>query len=483
MKTIAIIGGGFSGSMAAINLSRLSHQPLRVVLINTKHPIGRGVAYGTKRTEHLLNVAARNMSAVPDHPDHFLDWLRTRVDYMDMPETQLRESFMPRSVFGDYIRSLLLGYLDPIDEHHPVQIDVIEDEVIDIVAEVDKIAEVVLSNGDIILADRVLLATGNQPPAPMHSGEKEFEHPAYCANPWSGWLNKIPENDQPIVVLGTGLTMVDVILTLVEKGWKGKVIAISRNGMIPHAQFRGIDYPEFPPEHPETLGLEKLAKLIEEHCAQLRKQGENSGIIIDRLRPYTQQIWQAFSVDEKQKFLRKYAARWNVTRHRIAQPIHEKLTDTIISGQLNVVKGTITDVSAAQDNVSVTVKKSNDKIDNIIGGLVINCTGPKSGFSQTTVPLFANLLKRGLIRADELDMGIEVGPGFTVMDAEGKRSSFLYAMGPLMKGMLWETTAVPELRGQSMRVAQVLLDEVIPEQIGEDFRFSVEEEHVIEYYI
>jgi len=423
------------------------------------------------------------MSAVPDHPGHFLEWLRTRVDYMDLPETQLRESFMPRCVYGDYIRSLLMGYLHPIGEHHPAKIDVIEDEAIDVMTEDDGTVTVLLSQGESVRADRVLLSTGNQPPAPMPSEEPAFSHPAYCDDPWSGWATKIPETEKSIVILGTGLTFVDVFLTLMEKNWQGKIIAISRNGMLPQAHFRGIDYPEFPPEHPEKMRLDELAELMETSCKQLRKQGENPGIVVDRLRPYTQQIWQAFSVAEKQEFLKKYAARWNVTRHRIAQPIHERITEAIINGQLSIVRGTVTDVSTAGADVNVTIRKPDDKTANIAGGLVINCTGPKSGFSETAVPLFANLLQRGLLRADEFDMGIEVGPDFAVIDAEGASSSILYAMGPLMKGMLWETTAVPELRGQAMRVAQVLLDEVVPTQTGEDFRFSVEEEHVIEYYI
>jgi uncharacterized NAD(P)/FAD-binding protein YdhS len=116
--------------------------------------------------------------------------------------------------------------------------------------------------------------------------------------------------------------------------------------------------------------------------------------------------------------------------------------------------------------------------------LVINCTGPCAGFSETQVPLFENLLKRGLIRPDGLDMGIDVGSEFAVIDREGRHSDCLFAIGPLMKGTLWETTAVPELRGQAMRVAQIMLEDILPAaEPGRDYRFSVEEEHVIEYFI
>lgn len=483
MKKVAIIGGGFSGTMAAVNLARLSTGPLCIQLINDKYPLGRGVAYGTKREEHLLNVAARNMSAVPDHANHFLDWLRTRVDYSDLPDPQLRETYVPRQIYGDYLRSILANYMQPIDNHHPAEIHVIESEAIDIETRFDGCAEITLKDGTIIEADRVLLATGNQPPPPVSFSGNPFSHPAYSPDPWGNWMESIPDPSQDIIVLGTGLSMIDVFLTLSEKDWNGNIIAVSHNGMIPQAHFRGIEYPDFLPPEPESLGLEKLVELLEKHCRQLQRIGENPGIVVDRLRPHTQRIWQQFLLSEKQEFLKRYAARWNVIRHRIAQPVHQRVNEAITEGRLRVVRGSITDLGELKDNVVVTLQNKAGEEQRLKGGLVINCTGPNSGFSVTTVPLFQNLLKRGLIRPDELDMGIDVAANFAVFDPDGNQSDFLYAIGPLMKGTLWETTAVPELRGQAMRVAQLLLDEVTVKAPGHDYRFSVEEEHVIEYYI
>ncbi len=97
-ERIAIVGGGFSGVMTAVNLVRLSQRPLQVTVINYQRSAGRGVAYGTRRREHLLNVAARNMSALRDEPDHFLRWLRTRSEFDTVPEIELRERFIPRMV-------------------------------------------------------------------------------------------------------------------------------------------------------------------------------------------------------------------------------------------------------------------------------------------------------------------------------------------------------------------------------------------------
>src|SRR5215510_1900485 len=110
-EAIAIIGGGFSGVMTGVNLARISQRPLHITLINQHRPMGRGLAYGTRRPEHLLNVAARNMSAFPDLPNHFLHWLRTRSEYESVPEAELRERFIPRQVYGDYLRALMHQHL------------------------------------------------------------------------------------------------------------------------------------------------------------------------------------------------------------------------------------------------------------------------------------------------------------------------------------------------------------------------------------
>jgi uncharacterized NAD(P)/FAD-binding protein YdhS len=482
MKTVAIVGGGFCGTLAAVNLVRLSSSPIQIHLINDKHPLGRGVAFGTTRQEHILNVAARNMSAVPDHPNHFLEWLRTRSDYRNLPEPQLRETFVPRRIYGDYLRGLLQNYLQPIDEHHPATITIHENEAVDIEVAENSSARIFLDDGQTLDADRVLLATGNQPPATIPTSDG-FSHPGYSPDPWSDWIERIPDPASDIVVLGTGLSMIDTFLTLSEIGWTGRMVAVSRNGMIPHAHFRGIEYPNFLPENPETLDLAELVSLLENHCKQLRNIGENPGIVVDRLRPFTQRIWQQFSLENKQDFFKHYAARWNVIRHRIAQPVHQRVTEAITDGSLQVVKGTINSLAERDNQVLVNVDSPSNGPIEVLGGLVINCTGPKAGFSGTTTALYQNLLTRGSIRPDELDMGLEVGSDFAVISSDGVRSDTLSAIGPLMKGTLWESTAVPELRGQAMRVAQLLVDEASETTSTHDYRFSVKEEHVIEFYI
>lgn len=474
MNTIAIVGGGFSGTMTAVNLSRLCDQPLRVVIINSRRPLGRGTAYGTNRSEHLLNVAARNMSALPDFPTHFFDWLRSRSEFDHVPDRELREIFAPRRIYGDYLRGLLASCMNPIDARCQVRIETIEDEAIGIEVDDDDRANVLLREHDPVAADQIVLATGNQPPRSFSSGSSLAHDYRYCADPWDEWTNRLPAGAGRIILLGTGLTMVDVVLTLSEIGWQGEIVAVSRNGMLPNSHFRGIAYEDYLPADAESLGLTGLVELVELHCDRLRRMSQNTAIAIDKLRPHTQRLWRSLSTTEKQDFLAQHAARWNVTRHRIAASIHETITEALDCGRLRICTGAIERVHPTDRSIDVETRDSNGRQAKLSGDFVINCTGPQSQFSQTPLPLFESLLESGLVCCDPLDMGIVVDDDFAVIGRDQQPSTFLYAFGPLLRGSLWETTAVPELRGQAMRVAETLLQR---EPV------VLEEEDVIEYYI
>jgi uncharacterized NAD(P)/FAD-binding protein YdhS len=454
-ETIAIIGGGFSGVMTAVNLARLSQHPIEVTIINHRRPTARGAAYGTRRMEHLLNVAARNMSAFPDLPDHFVQWLRTRSEFDAMPEVELRERFIPRMIYGDYLRGLMHQYLQSPVGAGSVRTHFIEGEAVDVAVEGEQ-AFISLANGGRVEANRVVLATGNEPPAALPGSSELQEHPAWVGNPWQAWEHRLPASGGTVVVLGTGLTTVDAIVTLRSLGWQGVVHAVSRNGWLPHAHFRGIDYPHFPPAGVDLadLGLKKLAALVEDHCARLRELGANPAIIVDKMRPHTQRIWQRFTLEEKLEFTKRYAARWNVLRHRIAPEIHAQITTAQLTGQLQVHSAGIERVRADGNQVRVLLAGGKT----LAGDLVINATGPNTKFTGTSYALLQNLLRRGLVTPDETEMGARVDADLTVIGRDGERSKTFLALGPLLRGTLWETIAVPELRGQARRVAETLLD-------------------------
>jgi uncharacterized NAD(P)/FAD-binding protein YdhS len=460
-KTVAIVGGGFSGVMTAVNLARLTAQPLDITLINHARPHGRGVAYSTRRQEHLLNVAVRNMSAFPDLPDHFLRWLQTRGEYEDEPETALRERFIPRRIYGDYVRSLMQHYLQPANDAAGPRVKFLDDEAVDITIDAGGDGAVIhLASGGSVRAERVALATGNEPPASLPGADSLAEHPAWAGNPWLPWEDRRPPDGGCIILLGTGLTTVDSLVSLRALNWKGAIHAVSRNGWLPHSHFRGIAYDDFPPSGVDLakLGLAALIALIEKHCARLREMGANPAIIVDKMRPYTQRVWQSFTLDERREFARRHAPLWNVLRHRIAPEIHQQVTAMQQSGQLSVVAAGIERVEAAGAQVSVHLRHADGALSTIAGDLVINGTGPQTRFADTQNPLLRNLLRRGLIAPDDMGMGVRVAEDHAIIAQDGQSSAALLALGPLLRGTLWETIAVPELRGQAWRVARTILD-------------------------
>jgi len=243
--------------------------------------------------------------------------------------------------------------------------------------------------------------------------------------------------------------------------------------MLPMPHFRGVAYPDFVPPDAETLGLEGLIGLVKQHCERLKQMAQNPSIAIDKLRPHTQRLWQNLSVEEKREFLKHHAADWNRRRHRIAQSIHGLVTDAFDEGRLDLMTGTIESLAPNERDIEVKLIDAEGQLSSISGDLVINCTGPQARFSQAGVPLFDRLLEQGLVRNDELDMGIEVDEDFAAIEADGSTSRLIHAIGPLLKGSLWETTAVPELRGQAMHVARAMLDQDT----------STPQEYVIEYCI
>jgi uncharacterized NAD(P)/FAD-binding protein YdhS len=409
-----------------------------------------------------------------------VDWLRTRADFAAVAPADLSERFVPRQVYGDYLRNLLFWQTRPLAGPERVIIEVIEDEAVDVTPS-DRGASVVLKGGGTFPADRVLLATGNLAPRDVVPPGSVEDHPAYCRNPWQGWYEKLPPPDANILLIGTGLTMIDAYLTLRVLGWGGTIYAVSRNGLLPLPHFKGDDYPDFPPDEPWALGLHKLAAFMEEHCARLRARGMNPALAVDRLRPFTQRIWRGFSLEDKREFCRRYRTRWNVVRHRIPPTVAGQIEAAQRGGDLQVLCGGIRGACGEGDRIRVTIEPAGGgPPHDLVVGLLVNCTGPRESYSDAPDALFRNLFQRGLIRPDELDLGIDVTPDFAVVSREGSPSGFLFAVGPLLRGTLWETTAVPELRSQMYQVAQAMLagDRLQPHDWAPETP-----EDLVEYYI
>jgi len=479
-KSIAIVGGGFSGAITAVNLARLSSVPLHIAIIDKHRVPCRGIAYGTRNSSHLLNVVARNMSALADQPNHFVEWLAGRSEFLDEPMASLRERFAPRRIYGDYLQNLFQWHARMLADDKKMRLDFMHDEVRDIAIE-DQQARVSLGGGGVFMADKVVLAVGNQVPAHFRLAGLDARSTRYIGDPWLGWEAKLPSKEQDLLIIGTGLTMVDAFLSLKDIGWRGKIFAVSRNGLLPLSHFKGFEQPDLINDDMGPLSLRKIYSIFKKQYRALKARHLNPAILVDKLRPFTQRIWQNFSLFEKRQFNRHFRTRWNVVRHRIAPEIHEQLRAAIEDGRLEVIKGRLCECQESGDKMSISLK-SNRGPRVIEAGAVINCTGPQENYLPSESSLFNSLFARRLIQPDDMNMGIKVAPNFSVLDSENKNSEILFAIGSLLKGTLWETTAVPELRSQAFRLAETLARQ-LADDVAEKTTISEVVEDVLEYSI
>ncbi|HEX3989399.1 MAG TPA: FAD/NAD(P)-binding protein, partial [Verrucomicrobiae bacterium] len=434
----------------------------------------------TRNGSHLLNVVARNMSALADQPNHFVEWLGTRCEYLDEPVTALRERFVPRRVYGDYIHSLFQWYAGELAGEKQTRLEFVQDDAEDISIEGES-ASVTLGGGQTIKADKVVLAVGNQTPAPFRLRGLNVQSAKYIGNPWIGWEEKLPARDEDLLLIGTGLTMVDAFLSLKDLEWRGKIFAVSRNGLLPLSHFKGFEYPDYLDDKMHPIGLRKAFSIFKQHYRATKARNLNPAILVDKLRPVTQRIWQDFSLFEKRQFNRHFRTRWNVTRHRIAPEIHQQLREAIAGGGLEVIKGHLVECDEVSGKMTVSVE-SNGKRRAIEAGAVINCTGPKENYVPSESTLFNNLFFRGLIQQDAMNMGIKAAPNFGVVDRDGNISEILFAIGSLLKGTLWESTAVPELRSQTFRLAEIIARQ-LEKNAAEKIHISEVMQEVVEYSI
>jgi uncharacterized NAD(P)/FAD-binding protein YdhS/glyoxylase-like metal-dependent hydrolase (beta-lactamase superfamily II) len=453
--TIAIVGSGFSGSLVAANLLKTATRPLIVKLIESKHDIGKGVAYSTDTDRHLLNVSAGNMSAFPDDPTHLLRWLNyNRAELAAfLPDAVDASTFIPRKIYGLYLQSILEEAEATASSN--VQLEYLRDEVVAV--ELERNGAIVTLQGDLqCWADKVVLAIGNSPATPF--GNRPFEQDDRIRHAWSTDALAGLEVDAPVLLIGTGLTMVDMLVSLHERHHHGKIYAVSRRGLAPLSHQATKSYAAFltPETAPKTI--RELLHCVRSEVKAAAAQGYDWRAVLDSLRPITQQLWQQLPPIEQKRFLRHVKSYWEVHRHRIAPEIHHILQEMLTSGQLVISAGRIREYQSTADAVSITVCDRHSKTNTILNvSRVINCTGVEVDYRHSAQPLIADLGAQGLIRPNLLGLGLDTTSNGAVLDANGAVSTLLYTLGSPRKGDLWETIAVPELRRQAKIVAEAVL--------------------------
>lgn len=414
---VIIVGGGFSGAMLA---ARLAERGQASILIERGDAFGPGVAYSTTNDAHRLNVRAGRMGAVADRPDDFIDWLAAHH-----PDQADPDGFAPRRLYGLYVRDRLTT----TETAHPGLIRRLSGAVIAVEGR-----SAILSTGERVEGRAVVLATGNPAPRTTPTGEAG----RIIANPWTPDALTPVRPDDDILILGAGLTMVDVLLTLSSQSWRGRATAVSRRGLLPRAHGQHHDAPiDLPPEAlsgPLSVRLATARRLAEAHGWRRVMEG---------YRPITLKLWRAASEAERSRFLRHLRPWWDVHRHRIAPEIAAELDRLIAERRLTVRTGRIRNVEAST-KFAVLHLSTRDGPQTLSAPWLIDCTGP--GHDATTAPLTAGLIAEGRARLAATRLGLDLDDAGRVLHADGKPDPVLYVLGPPARAAFWETIAVPDIR-------------------------------------
>lgn len=448
MRRITIVGGGASGTLVAINLARLStkQNPVQINLVEQHKYICRGVAYSSDKPFHLLNVPAGKIGAFPEAPDHFLHWLHSKGFTAD------EHSFVPRGLYGDYLRDL---FEKETTSALYGKIRVFSDTASDVL--IEKNVSLSLHSGSSIESDYLVLAFGNFPPPHPSVPDQSFTaSPRYIRNIWqeSSLCNIAPDNT--VLILGTGLSMVDVVLSLKHSGHKGKIIATSTRALIPAEHALPGLCNDFAGEVLSISSIRQLLQIIRREIKIAEASGGNWRAVIDYLRPYTQRIWQSLPEREKRRFAVHLSRWWNIARHRMPPSAAKDIESLQQRGQFEIIAGRIREITNENNRFTIRLHSNNASV-NLKADVIINCIASESRYSRIESEFLQNLFARGLVREGPLGFGFDALPNGAILDKNGLCGMKLFTLGTALKGVLWETTAIPEIRTQASELARLLL--------------------------
>jgi uncharacterized NAD(P)/FAD-binding protein YdhS len=449
-KTVVIIGGGFTGAVFGLKLHRACPH-WRIIIAEPKKNLGRGIAYGACGPDHQLNVPVSRME-IGLYPS-FAEWLQPHraiiAEALVESGLDLSAAFVPRRLFGDYVEERVN---EALDSKSMVGLSSVRGDVVRLL---NGRSGVLLTDGRQIAADIVVLAMGNLPPRPPGGPDAWLYDSGYfIPDPWA--LDAFSDVDpaEPLLLIGSGLTTVDIALRLAQRGHRGPLLAVSRRGLAPRIHAPGGAWPEF--LHDKIpASARALTKIMRRQIALAASQGIPWQRVFDAARPAVPSVWSGWSEFSRRQFLRHLRPRWDIHRHRMAPRVSEAFAKLQSSGALEILAGRIAGYRPHGRLVEVTLRLRGGATRVFEAGHIINCTGPGGDFAKIAIPLIAELRDRRLAVADSLGVGLETRD-CAVIDASGEASSWLFALGPLTRPAWWEITAVPEINLQIDRLVAQL---------------------------
>ncbi len=439
---VLVVGGGASGVLLATQLLRKGAGRVAVRVVEKGEALGCGLAYATRDPAHLLNTRVANMSAFPQMPDHFLDWLRAREPALASPQ-----GFVPRATYGRYMRSLLEGWEGD-------GFACLRDECVALEVRPDGVAAR-LAVGGAVGADLAVLATGHAMPRPR-AGAAGAD--PLLSQPWD---EEVPPRDAAVLIVGSGLTMVDQVLSLLADGHEGPITAVSRRGLLPqvHAPtnpscWRADELPR------AAEGVAGLMRWVRAEVRTREREGGDWRDVVDGLRPHLQAIWRGLPPAARRSFLRHASAHWEVHRHRMPPSSHRRLALAQAEGRLRLVRARFEGAERAEGRLRARLAGPDGAASSLLVDRIVDGRGIRRDPEAHATPLVADLLARGFARIDPLRIGLDVAPDCAVLGRDGAPARRLFALGPASRAAFWEITAIPDIRAQAQRLAERLLEAV-----------------------
>jgi uncharacterized NAD(P)/FAD-binding protein YdhS len=447
---LAIIGGGAAGVLAAIGVLRGASQPLRLLVIEPNLPLARGVAYATTREEHVLNVPVAKMSGFPEQPEDFLDYLCDVQAFPALTREQIAPMFVSRGLYAAYLRQRLQQAVDASQ----AKLEIVAARVQALEPDTDGVL-LVLDSGRPLRAGRVIIAVGNAlRPLPARgasslAADKRVEAWDYEA------LAGIAGNAD-VAIIGSGLSMADTVASLRATGHRGKIHVLSRHALLPlpHAKGAAADYD---PEPLLAMNLRQRVHALRRHAAEAAARDIPWQSVMERIRPLGQQLWQTLSDDDQRRFLRHVVRYWDVHRHRIATHLYAQLIELQQQGRLQLHRGRLETAVAEGACVCLYAQDCKRRPLQLEVQCVVNATGVEMRAQAMRNPLLQQLLGSGVGRAGPHGIGLDTAADGSLVDADGVVEPRIQVLGSLRIGRLWESLAIPELRGQAAAAAKQAL--------------------------
>jgi len=457
---ILIVGGGLSGTMLAVQLLRLPGRR-KILVIEPRAELGRGEAYSAVELGHTLNGNAARMSVDPDNADDLTQWLTAHIAAGGWPESDqqhvpVSELFPPRGLFGVYVQQRL-AEAQQLGAQQGSTVEHVRAEVVDVQAASDSV-QLTLNDGQHLHGAFAVLATGMFPAARTPQKESSGLNAA-ALDPWDVAAMRQLDPQSTVLIIGSGLTMVDAVVSLEQALHRGPIEVFSRHGLLPHVRRQPPAWADFLAEDHGIRSPRQLLRELRRHCKDAIAQGIDWQAPLDTVRAHIGRLWSQATDVQRRQFVRHVRPWWESHHHR-SPPLSAELVERLHrEGRLRIHAASYKGLEPVSgEGVSIRIRPRGEAKTCVVqGAALINSSGIEYDWRRVSRPLPQQLLARGLVRPGPLALGIAAAVDGAVLDEEGRISSRLFAMGPPLRGMWWESTAVTDVALQAKALAARLV--------------------------